>query len=109
MWAEEGGNGNQICEGLITKRDGDGRFGEGQGGRIVIHLDRVRKKGIGGVGGFRVKILEGQLPPTSNPFCISEKLDYSRKAVCYCYFPDFVFKSAVMTCDVAPTLKLHIL
>lgn len=48
MWAEEGGNGNQICEGLITKRDGDGRFGEGQGGRIVIHLDRVRKKGIGG-------------------------------------------------------------
>jgi hypothetical protein len=58
MWAEEGENGNQICEGLITKRDGDGRFGEGQGGRIVKHLDR----GIGGVGGFRVKILEGQLP-----------------------------------------------
>jgi hypothetical protein len=77
MWAEEGENGNQICEGLITKRDGDGRFGEGQGGRIVKHLDR----GIGGVGGFRVKILEGQLPPTSNPFCICERLDYSGKAV----------------------------
>jgi hypothetical protein len=105
MWAEEGENGNQICEGLITKRDGDGRFGEGQGGRIVKHLDR----GIGGVGGFRVKILEGQLPPTSNPFCICERLDYSGKAVCYCYFPDFVFKSAVITCHVPPTLKLHIL